>query len=82
MSLRRRRFDSNWPVLNDPDQIGDTARVVAVVLLPETGFERRRMPRIDANHWPAMALQPGKTTKLRCNPDSTPIRSIVSACRL
>jgi len=68
MPLPLGRFDPDRPVLVDPHQIGDAARVVVVVLVAETGFERRcRVPRIDAN------LQSGKqpscgATRLHADP--------------
>jgi hypothetical protein len=57
LSLRFRGFDPDRPVLVDAHQISDAASVVAIVLVAETGLQRRgRVPRIDADHRPAIPL--------------------------
>ena len=74
LSLRLRRFDPDRPVLVDAHQIGDAASIVAIVLVAKTGLQRRgRVPRIDADHRPAIPPQPGKqpsggTTRLQADP--------------
>jgi len=77
-SLPLRRFDPDRPVLVDTREIGDAARVVPSALVAKTGLQRRgNVPRIDADHWPAIALQHAK--QLGCSTTgSKPIRSIAS----
>jgi hypothetical protein len=77
---------SDRPVLVDAHQIGDAASIVAIVLVAKTGLQRRgRVPRIDADHRPAIPLQPrkqpsGGTTRLQADPLDGKPSGVDKAC--